>query len=518
MGGVVCIDHDSMHVLSRSNGLRSERIMSLYEDADGALWIGTRAGGLARFKNGTISCVADVQDLIAGTIYSIMDDGLGNMWMSSDNGIFRISKKELNAVCDGLDGTVHCVAYGTSDGIRNDECNGGMRNAVMQTRDGALWYPTNDGFVRVKPSELPLTMADPSVVIEEVVIDKKPIMQRDSIIFEPGTRVVEFSYAGPSFTAPEKIRYSTLLEGFDTKWMDMGARRWASYTNIPPGCYRFRVRAMNEDGRMSPHEAAFSFTMTPHYYETQLFLAAAVMGIGLGGAALYKLYRHRKESVLLASRLHAQMEAKLKQAQLSALSMQLEPHFLFNTLNTISSLIHEDAAQADRMVTNLGEMLRSTLDTIRRQEIRLRQELNFIECYLSIEKARLGNRLHIITDIEPETLDAMIPCMIWQPFVENAVKHAIAPRISPGTIMLRARKIGSSLELQVRDSGRGIPDTFSFSRSSGVGIRNTLDRLELLFPKNHDISFVNNNGGGLSVTFTIPFRMQKDDSNGAGTG
>ena len=163
---------------------------------------------------------------------------------------------------------------------------------------------------------------------------------------------------------------------------------------------------------------------------------------------LYRRYTERERETL-------QLETKLARAQLEALKIQLQPHFLFNTLNTISALLHRDPEAADRVVTRLGDLLRLSLQHSGRQEVMLRQELEFLERYLEIQQTRFRDRLTVHFDADPEALDALVPTLVLQPLVENAVRHAIEPRSAPGRLDVRARRANGRLTLEVADDGPG---------------------------------------------------------------
>jgi sensor histidine kinase YesM len=227
--------------------------------------------------------------------------------------------------------------------------------------------------------------------------------------------------------------------------------------------------------------------------------------VGLGHAVnYYRQFRDRERRA-------AQLEAQLAQAHLQVLKMQLHPHFLFNTLNAISALMHKDVELADTMVARLGELLRSSLETIGTQEVPLRQELEFIRPYLEIEQARLGERMTVKMDIDPEAMDLQVPNMILQPLVENAIRHGIAPFIKPGQIEITARRNGGMLHLQVRDNGPGLSPDQQHAFKPGVGIANTRARLQQLYGADHRFEMVNGSSGGLTVTILIPAR---EDQNG----
>ena len=205
----------------------------------------------------------------------------------------------------------------------------------------------------------------------------------------------------------------------------------------------------------------------------------------------------------------AQLSAQLAQAQLQALRMQLHPHFLFNTLNAISTLVHKDAETADRMIARLSDLLRLTLENVGVQEVRLAQELEFLDRYLEIERMRFPDRLRVKMRIAPETLDARTPYLILQPLVENAIRHGVAPRSTPGTVEIRAECSNDKLTLEVRDDGPGISP--NRVQKEGVGISSTRGRLERLYGAAYQLELRNAAEGGVVVTLAMPFRLMPED-------
>ena len=217
----------------------------------------------------------------------------------------------------------------------------------------------------------------------------------------------------------------------------------------------------------------------------------------------FNYYRRFREGQLRTF----QLEAQLSQAQLQALKMQLHPHFLFNTLHSISALLNQDTEAARKMITRLGDFLRLTLENSGSQEVTLQQEMEFLSCYLEIERIRFRNRLVTHMDVAPQALEAKVPNLILQPIVENAIRHGIAPRSTPGLIEIEAKHQNGTLRIQVRDNGPGLPKhrTTEILFKKGLGLSNTETRLERLYGAAHLFDLSNNPDGGLTVTLEIPF-------------
>jgi len=201
----------------------------------------------------------------------------------------------------------------------------------------------------------------------------------------------------------------------------------------------------------------------------------------------------------------ARLTAQLAQAQLQALKMQIHPHFLFNTLNSIAALLHKDVEAADRMIARLGDFLRLTLNSSNAQIVDFEEELKFLKCYLDIEHIRFQDRLTVEMDIDPDALTAMVPNLILQPIVENALRHGVARQTDPGHITIRARREGERLIVRVDDNGPGLKVK---SNGSGIGISNTRARLEQVYGSDFSFQIANSVERGASVTLNIPAFVQ----------
>lgn len=263
----------------------------------------------------------------------------------------------------------------------------------------------------------------------------------------------------------------------------------------------------------SPPPRPFSFTADfQRYFVAEFHVNLLIYWILIGIAHLRTINRRYVERERETARLAletAQLETQLAQAQLDALKMQLHPHFLFNTLNSISVLMRDDAKAANRMLVRLSDLLRIALRSESTQEVSLKDELDFLRGYLEIEQVRFQDRLQVDFKVEKETLETRVPNLILQPLVENAIKHGIAPRAGLGKILIETRRENGFVELSVTDNGEGLND--SAQNTNGIGLKNTRERLEKLYGQKQQFEIIEHEGGW-QVKIRIPF--QPADTHG----
>ena len=228
------------------------------------------------------------------------------------------------------------------------------------------------------------------------------------------------------------------------------------------------------------------------------------------GVSYYRKFEEREK-------LSAQLENQLAQARLSALKMQLHPHFLFNTLNAIVVLVRQHRAEeADEMLTNLSELLRQTLEGWETQEVPLRREVELVNLYLDIQRVRFQDRLTVEMSLSPATLNALVPSLLLQPLVENAIRHGVSKSSAPVRIELKSNLRNSHLELQVCDDGPGVSREVSGESSgNGVGLSNTRARLQQLYGKRQSLRLDGRADGGTIATVVLPYHPEEAASDEA---
>jgi ligand-binding sensor domain-containing protein/signal transduction histidine kinase len=256
---------------SKAEGLLDPSIRTMYEDTESNLWIGTYQGGLSRFNNGTFKTFTSRHGLYYDSIYEIQEDEYGYLWMGTRRGIFKVDKKELKAFEMGQLETINSTAYDSLDGMISHECNIDAHYTSKRSETNRLMFATTRGIVEVKPKDIRINQVIPPVYIEKVILDKQTIEMKEKIKIAPGKGDVEIHYIGLSYTAAEKVKYKYKLEGWDTEWIEVGTRRAAYYNNLPPGEYRFTVKACNNDGIWNDRGETLSLHVTPHFYQTYWF-------------------------------------------------------------------------------------------------------------------------------------------------------------------------------------------------------------------------------------------------------
>jgi len=230
------------------------------------------------------------------------------------------------------------------------------------------------------------------------------------------------------------------------------------------------------------------------------FFNVLIYWVVVSVAHTIRFYRRDREREVRT----AELEARLARARLQALQMQLNPHFLFNTLHAISSLMHTDVEAADRMLIRLSDLLRYALESTEEHEVPLHRELDFLERYIEIEQTRFGDRLTVEKNIAPDTLDALLPNLLLQPIIENAIQPGIEPHARRGRIVLQSAREGNALKLEIRDNGDGLPN--GPRPQEGVGLSNSRARLQQLYGDQSQFHLANAPEGGLAVTVVVPWR------------
>jgi ligand-binding sensor domain-containing protein len=288
-GGLAALGRDGRFKnYTARDGLAHDLVRSLHQDDRGVLWVGTYGGGLSRVESGRITTYTTRQGLFDDVIFEILEDGRGRLWMSCNKGLFSVSLSDLEDFAAGRRDFIRSVAYGRSDGMRSAEANGGSP-AGLRTEDGRLWFATAAGLVSIDPAAITGSRAAPPAFVEDAWVDGERADLDHGLDLAPGNHRLQLAYTALSLVAPDHLRFAYALEGFDADWIDAGTRRQTSYTNVPAGRYRFRVRVRDEDGAWNEAGIPMSLRVRSYWYRRRAFFLIAGAAVVLAFAGAYRL-------------------------------------------------------------------------------------------------------------------------------------------------------------------------------------------------------------------------------------
>jgi ligand-binding sensor domain-containing protein/signal transduction histidine kinase len=493
-----------------AEGLGSETIWCLLADADGTLWIGTAHGGLSRWRHGRMTTCTTRQGLVNDVICQIFDDHHGHLWLGSHGGVFRVRKEELDSFADGGSRMVQCLSFNNADGLPSMECSGGFQPSGCQSRDGRLWFPTVKGLTVLDPAKVRINPVPPPVVIEEALVDEvvEPLDRSTTGPYRPqagspgqspqasarlrvgpGKQRFEFRFTGLSLTSPQKVRFKYKLEGLQSKWADAGdagTRRVAHYGYLPPGDYRFRVTACNNDGIWNEEGDVLAITILPYFWQTGWFRVSAA-GLLVAVTALVaqqvstrrfqlKLRRVEQERALererarIARDIHDDLGARL--TKIGMLTAQAERQS--QPARPLPPQLREIALTAREMV----EAMDATVWAVNPRNDTFNHLANYLVHYVQefFRHSDVACRLDLPTELPDWPVSAEVRhnvFLVVKEALNNVARHANASEVR-----LELSLTNSTLRLAVRDNGRGFNPSEPPQR--GNGLQNMAQRLQQL--------------------------------------
>jgi len=510
LNGLTRLHQGKLRNYTTADGLSSNVITALDVTSDGMLWIGTQGAGLNLWDGKGFAPVRDGQS-VPTAIHAILHDDVGHLWIASDNGLTRADLQSLLECAQGKMCQLSATHFTTADGLRSRETSNNSHPTALRAHNGELWFTTPRGVAAIDPLHIAAISSKPPVVIERFAIDDEDQL--------PGSRIAaghlrfQFDYAGLSFAAPQKLRYQYMLEGFDHAWTDAGTRRTAYYTNIPPGDYRFRVRAMLNDSSVGfaegGSEAAVAFELMPHFYQTVWFrvlagLAIAALILLIFRRRVLRVEREFRAVMAERNRIAREIHDTLAQGYVG-ISLQLE------VLGELLKHNRNDAAAKHLAVTQ--GLVREGLDDARQSIWALRSQ-DSGEQTLPIRLRRLVEQAqdrNLTADLEVHgAYRALAPdaeqevLRIAQEAIQNVKRHADASRLS-----VRVDYEERALALSVTDDGKGFIVS-NANRAGKVvgpaseghyGLTGMQERTALI---HGEIEIVSKPGSGTTVKLHVP--------------
>jgi signal transduction histidine kinase/ligand-binding sensor domain-containing protein len=510
--GLTRLNGDKSNSWTERDGLPSNNVTTLYEDGEGTLWIGTADGGLARFKDGLFTRYTTRDGMFDNGVFQILEDANGNFWMSSNRGIHRVNKRELTEFAEGGRRWISAVAYGKSDGMLNAECNGRRWPSGVKTRDGKLWFPTQDGVAVIDPSALSTNPEPPPVVIESFLMEREPQSLKSALRVPPGKSNIEIQYTGLSLVNSDRLKFKYRLLPADADWVQAGTRRAAYYSHVAPGHYTFTVLAANSDGVWGQTGASLPFTVLPPWYQTwwTRSLGGATLASLLFGAYRRRLRRAERARAAEQEFSRRLMESQEQERQRLAAELHDSVGQSLLVIKNRAVMALEHPANPGRMseqIIELSNMASHALREVRgmAQDLRPFQldELGLTKAILAMAR-RLADSSRIQFHADIVELKGELPkdreihfYRIVQELLTNIVKHSQATEAS-----VTIRKAGPVLRALVQDNGCGF-DTSPADESPtqpGFGLRGIRERVRTLGGRVQ----LDSSGEGTTVVVEVP--------------
>lgn len=528
--GLACYDPETgkSRVLTKMNGLSSDAIRSITEDEKGRIWVGTAGSGINCVSVGTklkvIKKISIQEGLHSSNVYLMVFDLRGNLILGSESGLDVIDLNENLEVKS-------IRHYGKSDGFLGVET---CQNSVWKDKDGKIWFGTINGASCYNRSNLQLNKTAPILSVLDVQLFYESLSKKgfaNKILpwnsYRPfdldyDQNHLSFIFKGINLKNPEGVEYSWKMSGFEHRWSPWTKDQRITYSNMSPGKYVFLLRSRNEDGFINPTPERIEFTIAAPFWKTTWFILIEILVGVLILLAIVQFLTKRVRTKAKAAQKEAEFARNLLELEQKALRLQMNPHFIFNALNSIQGLIGtENETKARYYLAKFSRLMRQILDNSRNATISLEEEISTLENYLLIEQFCNGNRFEyeIVADLETESSFIQIPPMLIQPFVENAIKHGFkydADDSRRGKITCWFKEEDDGITCVIRDNGIGREAAAKNQQASNEphvsrGFNVTKERLDLLSANSngHEVKIVDlydDNGTviGTEVQLFIP--------------
>lgn len=503
--------------LGKKNGLVSNAVRSFYEDKEGKLWIGTYAGGLYCYASNKLTCInAKKGCMLFSDAFCLAPDAMGNLYMTSNYGLWSIKLKALDDFYKNKTSFLVPAHYTEENGLLNTEFNGGFQNNYLQYKKDHFYFPSIEGILEFNADTLPFRKLKP--VIESVTVNDSST-STNSGSFARNTFLLKFKVSCVNFSLRNNVFFQYKLTGSSSdEWSLPQKENFFNFYLLTPGEYKLTIRAIDAFNDTRPTEAVYEFTIQPYFYETLWFkIFAGILFIMLViFISVARIRRHQKKAA--EKEFYARRIAEI---ELKAVQAQLNPHFIFNCLNTIKFFILDhDFEKANKGLNHFSKLLRDVLHNSENQTITLHDKIKFLTGYLELEKMRLQDQLEYTITSDIENGGLLIPTMIIQLHVENAIKHGIANLENrKGVLLINFTKKGAIIECTITDNGIGRVASLKLNRFSthkSVGIRLIKDQTDIL-KKMHNIEIVttitdlhsdSNGTSGTQVEIKIPIQYE----------
>ena len=529
---------------------KSMHVVSIIKDKLNRYWLGG-FNGISMLEENRVVHLPTAELPFEGGGNCMITDRVGNIWIGNSDGLYqydfhsfeRVGKKELNTMITSLaligdtsllvgslsglaildleayytEKRAGFIILGKEEGFLGLETG---QNAIFRDFCGYYWIACNDRVVRFDPEKLPRNLNPPSTFISGVSllneqmewIKTKKAHEGKAYSLGHDEKNLRFEFTGISTTAPEKVKFTRFLEGYDKGWSNPEQDRYAVYTNLPPGNYSLLLKAANGDGIWSETPAAFSFRIIPAFYQRKIFWAGCIIiaaAIFLFAGVVISNRRKKQQQ------LRWENEKRMAQLQLLTLKNLIDPHFTYNAINSIASVVlKEDKDKAYRFFVKFSNLIRGIMRSSDQLSRSFEEEISLVKDYLEIEKFRYKEKFEYLIDTSPDVdMKGLIPKMTIQTFAENALKHGLLHMERNGMLLIKLSKEQGFTRIVVEDNGIGRERAAQLAtNSTGKGLRILKGYFDYFNTYNKDkidfyiLDLFNEEGGaaGTRITVDIP--------------
>lgn len=526
--GVFKYDGKTFVNYTTENGLSDNNVVTILQDSRHNLWIGT-SNGITHYDGKVFTKILIDEKYNSNNVTFMLLDSSQHLWIGTNNGIY-----ELNTAAYYDQKKTHFNHYTNFEGLRSLECN---QNAAYEDHNGNLWFGTSEGVLKYAAAQKKNVseIDEPLTHITGVRLFLQPTDwsgfsdSADAATGLPGhlsidykKKYLTFDYIGISLSNPSSVRYKFMLVGFDQDWSPPTDATFATYSNLPPGKYTFKVIACNKNNVWNKVPATFSFEITPPFWLTWWFFALCFV---FASAIIWLLYRWRVSAI---KRKHHTQQLEYKSRLLvlehQTLNASMNRHFVFNALNSIQYYINkEDKTAATKYLGSFAKLIRKNLDSSLSNFVPLSEEIERLKLYLELEHMRLENkfdyRIDIEGDIDIESIE--IPPMMLQPYIENSIWHGILPLQRPGTVVITVKEIGDEIMFSIEDNGIGVEASKEKKRQNGhqhisrgmeitngrINLLRAITNTELAVKGPFDVKNEKNETTGARVEIVLPIKV-----------
>jgi ligand-binding sensor domain-containing protein len=526
--GIYKYDGKTFVGYTTDNGLSDNNVITILQDKKQNLWIGT-SNGITHYDGKVFSKFPIDEKYSSNNVNFMLLDAQQHLWIGSNNGIYELDTKEYYE-----NKRTSFKHYTNFEGLRSLECN---QNAACQDHKGNLWFGTADGVLKYSSIQKKNTneVKEPLIHITGVRLFLQPTdWSKFSDSEDPATglprnlsvdhkkKYITFDYIGISLSNPNSVRYKFMLVGFDQDWSPPTDATFATYSNLPPGKYTFKVMSCNKNNTWNKIPATFSFEILPPFWLTWwFFLLCFVFAV----TVIWLLYRWRVSAI---KRKHhtQQLESKAKLVVLEhqTLNASMNRHFVFNALNSIQYYItKEDKTSANKYLSSFAKLIRKNLDSSLSNFVPLSEEIERVKLYLELEHMRLENKfdykIHLEGDIDIDSIE--IPPMMLQPYIENSIWHGILPMQRPGTLIITVKELDNEIMFSIEDNGIGVEASLARKQRSGqehisrgmeitrgrINLLRSMTNSELAVKGPYDVKNEHNETIGARVEIVLPIKI-----------